>query len=475
MKTPIRSLSLLGPVASALLLGAACAPLVAAPPAPNRPPPAKGPPEDWRFAINGGRRVKPAPRALLDAPAAATGDYDVARTPPDIQFFLLPGQWPGASLWSSWGDARFGSDTNFYCSIGDHAGPHGYTYVYKVTGIHAEMIVDVNRVLAAPLTDYAPGKIHAPLMEFDGWLYFAGYRGGKGADDAHHYTGDPLIRWHLVSGQTERLNPPAPYCSVAASVIHAPSQRMYGVGPGGERQGGKSRFFVYDLVKRKTIYCGDPEPDAARAIIVAQDGRVWYSSGYQAERKTGQNQPGTVAAPSRLVRFDPATETVVQTGVILPGRMLRAASRCNREGIAYGITWDGVLFAFDTHDESVRVLCRTFDSGPAYTAVCKLSPDERYLYFMPGAHGGAQGIGCPVIQYDTRTNRRKVIAFLFDCLRDQMNYLAGGAFGLDISPDGATLGICLNGRAMDETRSAQGIDAFDQCSVVRLEIPPSER
>ena len=53
--------------------------------------------------------------------------------------------------------------------------------------------------------------------------------------------------------------------------------------------------------------------------------------------------------------------------------------------------------------------------------------------------------------------------------------VAGGAFGLDISPDGATLGICLNGRAMDETRSAQGIDAFDQCSVVRLEIPPSER
>ena len=444
--------------------------------APNRPPLAKAPPEGWSFPT-ATLQPLPASAELLLAPAAATGDYDVAKTPPGIRFSVLPGQWPGASLWSAWGDALFASDTNFYCSIGDHAAPHGFAYVYQVNGKSGavKMIADVNRLLELPAADYAPGKIHAPLMEFDGGLYFAGYRGGKGVDDAHHYIGDALIRWQLTDGAIERFAPPAPYCSIAASVIHAPLKMIYGVGPGGVRRDGKSVFFAYDIEARQTVYCGDPQPDATRAIIVAPDGRVYYSSGFEAERLARGNQLAQSGQPSRFARYDPKSRQAKLTDIIVPGRMLRAASRCNAEGVATCITWDGILFTFDTRTEQTRTLGKTSDAGPAYTAVCKLSPNGRYLYYMPGAHGGADGVGCPVIQFDTRTNRRKVLAFLFDSLKKRMNYFSGGSFGLDISVDGATLGICINGRQLDQTRSAQGSDSFDQVAVILLDIPESER
>ena len=433
--------------------------------APNQPALAKGPPANWAFETAALKSLKPSAAQVLTRPAAATGDYDVAKAPPSVRFGVLPGQWTGASLWSAWGDAIFASDTNFYCSIGDHAAPHGWAYVYQVNPRSGaiQMIVDVNQILKIPAADYAPGKIHAPLMEHDGALLFAGYRGGKGVDDEHHYKGDALIRWSLADGATTSFDPPATFCSFAASVIHAPSKSIYGVGPGGARLNGEARFFVYDIEARKTRFCGTPQPDVTRAIVVAPDGRAWYSSG------------GGKDATSRFARYDPKTKKATLMDLAVPGNMLRAASRCNDDGIAYCISNDGVLFTFDTRTEKVRVVGKSFDAGPAYTAVCKLSPDGRYLYYAPGAHGGADGVGCPVVQLDTRTNRRKVVAFLFDYLKGNANYHTGGSFGLDVSADGATLGICFNGWKMDETRSAQGLKSFDQVSVVLLDIPASER
>ena len=41
------------------------------------------------------------------------------------------------------------------------------------------------------------------------------------------------------------------------------------------------------------------------------------------------------------------------------------------------------MFRFDTRKEKTTVIGRTFETGPAYTAVCKLSPDERFLYYVP--------------------------------------------------------------------------------------------
>lgn len=440
---------------------------------------ATAPPTDWKFPVTRMQALNPSPEQVLTAPPSVTGDFAIAKTPPVIDFGLLPGQWPHAYCWSNWGGSLFASDGNFYCSIGQHGSPRGYAYVYQVNPATRDMkmVVDVTAELKQPAEDYAPGKVHGPLLEHEGAIYFIGYRGsGAGLNDEHHYKGDPMLRYELASGTVAVLPAPAAYYSVPSAAVFAPTKMLYGLGAGGAVRTPNSAFFAYDLEKNKTVFLGGPAPDECRAILVAPDGRVYYSTGNQAAKKGQKGQADVPAKPGMLARYDPKTNQVTVTDLKVPDNgSMRAASRCNAQGVAYAITHDGVIFSFDTKTEKMAVLGKTFETGPGYTAICKLSPDERFLYFVPGAHGGATVAGCPVMQMDTRTGKRKVIAFLHPYMEKQMNYHTGGTFGIDISPDGATLGICFNGKKLDEQISHGSSENFDQCAVMLVHIPESER
>ena len=37
-----------------------------------------------------------------------------------------------------------------------------------------------------------------------------------------------------------------------------------------------------------------------------------------------------------------------------------------------------------------------------------MSPDEKYLYYAPGAHGSGSKTGVPVVQFNIKTGERKV-------------------------------------------------------------------
>jgi hypothetical protein len=50
--------------------------------------------------------------------------------------------------------------------------------------------------------------------------------------------------------------------------------------------------------------------------------------------------------------------------------------------------------------------------GEAYAASIDAVPSGRYLYYVPGAHRGGDRDGTPVVQFDVKTGRKKVIAFL---------------------------------------------------------------
>ncbi|MFP6659515.1 MAG: hypothetical protein VB853_15130 [Pirellulales bacterium] len=48
-------------------------------------------------------------------------------------------------------------------------------------------------------------------------------------------------------------------------------------------------------------------------------------------------------------------------------------------------------------------------ASKTYTTSIDLDPaTERYLYYVPGAHGGAYSDGSPLVQYDLKTKLRKV-------------------------------------------------------------------
>ncbi len=111
-----------------------------------------------------------------------------------------------------------------------------------------------------------------------------------------------------------------------------------------------------------------------------------------------------------------------------------------------------------------------------YTTVIVLSPDERFLYYLPGAHGRAWQHGTPVVQFEIATNRRKVIAFLAEEIRDVYEYVPAGTYGIKMSADGGTLYVNFNGHAADRIRpvSMRPI-GFGLCSCAAIHIPESER
>src|SRR5205823_12426407 len=108
-------------------------------------------------------------------------------------------------------------------------------------------------------------------------------------------------------------------------------------------------------------------------------------------------------------------------------------------------------------------------AGGEYTAVMVLSPDEKYLYFAPGAHGGATKIGVPVVQYEIAKKQRKVIAFLSQPILRQLKWQIGGTYNVQIDAAGERLFFTFNG-SEPGARSA-----FGRPAMAVVHIPASER
>jgi len=101
-----------------------------------------------------------------------------------------------------------------------------------------------------------------------------------------------------------------------------------------------------------------------------------------------------------------------------------------------------------------------------------LSPDEKYLYFAPGAHGSATRAGTPIVQYQISSGIRKVIAFLRDSMIQKATYFIGGNYNMQMDSKGAILYCAFNGAKYSGKKN---LNAFGLPSLVVIKIPESER
>ena len=116
------------------------------------------------------------------------------------------------------------------------------------------------------------------------------------------------------------------------------------------------------------------------------------------------------------------------------------------EGFFWCFDYQGTFFKFYPDRDKTELVGVNWEKSGVYTATIAMSPHNRYIYYMPGSSSGSVEWGHPVVQYDTQTGRKKVLAFLNEYYHEKYGYLIGGSFGIELSEDGSLLVIQTNGK-----------------------------
>ena len=392
---------------------------------------------------------------FLKFDGALKDDVAIAATAPTVDFLYYPQQTYPGNPWSNWGDSLT-ANGKYYASIGDHLAPAGNTFVFEFDPKSKTMrrLADVRAILNLPEGHYAPGKIHGRLdLGSDGWLYYSTHRGStKVTTDQYHYEGDWILRSHPETGESQVVvHAPVPKHCIPNSVLDPERGIFYGGTAAGV--GADIQFFAYDVNQKKLLYAG-PDGPARSMIFAPSTGRIYYTPG-QSDRPLMRYDPRTRAAPTQI------------EGVI----GIRAATQETGDGYVYTVSTgqegESVLYAFNTRTEEIEMLGPAAVASQQYVASIDVSPDGRYLYYVPGAHGGSDSDGSAVVQFDTRTNAKKVIAFLHPFYVRKYGAILRGTYSTAVDETGETLYVTWN--------VSRGGRAWDCCALTAIHIPASER
>ena len=396
--------------------------------------------------------------AFLKAPESMK-DVAVAAAAPTVDFLYYPGQTYKGNPWSNWGDGVAVGE-KYYSAIGDHVGPAGNAFVYEYDAGAKKLrqLVDLRKVLKMPDGHYTPGKIHSRIdMGADGWLYYSTHRGSiRVTVDKYHYKGDWILRTNPASGKTEIIahGPVGKQC-IPCSVLDPKRLIFYGSTQAGDRGDKRQMFFAYDTKARKVLYRGYDGP--GRYMIFAKStGMLYY----------------TPKLAGKLHRYDPkAGGAPVQLDVEIG---LRAATKETSDGYVYTVSTKGeaAIYRFNTRTEKVDKLDPAAVGRMTYITTIDADPTGKYLYYVPGAHGGTHLDGAAVVQYDVKTRKKKVIAFLYPFLKEKYGYTPIGTFSTAVSAKGDKLYITWHGSLAAEPGRKL---SWDACALTVVHIPVSER
>ena len=397
--------------------------------------------------------------------------FVMAKTPPTVELAFHRDLGPDAvsrRLWSSWGDIGLARDGRVYCGIGDHGNDVGgdarcFIYCWDPKAKTLTQVVDVNSIVPREPGQPAWSKIHAKVDEGpDGTILFCGtlndgnraklptYKWSDSLPGAQIYQYDPQTGKASVFA-----NLPPKRCT-ATSLVDAQRNIWWC----NLEAGDGNALWGLNLKTKQPVFQGaDGSLGFNRNFALLADGSILFNG------------------ESHLVRYDAGTKQLVpKKSWFQKSHGMRASTLESKDGFVFGITHQtNELFRYHVGRDELEMLGPNWLSG-MYTAVCVFSPDERFVYYQPGAHGQAFKDGTPVMQYEIATGRRKVLAFLADVCEQECDYVPGGTYGLKLSADGSTIYVNLNGHASDSVRPASmKTKGFGLCAFAAIHIPESER
>lgn len=396
--------------------------------------------------------------------------FTVAKAAPTVELALHDDLGPDAierRLWSSWGDICLARDGRVYCGIGDHGDDAGgnarcLLYRWDPRAKRLERILDMNQVVPPRPGQPAWSKVHAKIDEgSDGKIYFSCTLndGNRANQPNYRWTdrlpGGQLYRYDPATGRTEVFaDLPRPRCTATSLLDRERNLWWCNLETGG------NALWCLDLATRKPVFrAPDGSVTFNRNFALARDGSVYFNG------------------EGGIWKYDQAKRAIARTRSTFKGSPgMRSSTRQAKDGSIYGTTHgSGQLFRYRPGPDQLTMLGPAWLRGD-YVTVAELSPDERFVYYLPGAHGGAFRTGTPVLQYDLARGRLKVLAFLAAECERALSYVPAGTYGMKISADGGTLYVNFNGHAVDRLRPKHlRADGFGLCGFAAIHIPASER
>lgn len=129
------------------------------------------------------------------------------------------GQWQGIKVASN-GNCYFGTSTH---SRGHGAGFHMYN---PGTREHTMIVKDMTLICGEGDTESQQGKIHSPIVELDGWLYFATHLSNYWPEGIEVYTGAHVIGYELATGRFRDFGIVKPRYSIYSAINVDPVRKV---------------------------------------------------------------------------------------------------------------------------------------------------------------------------------------------------------------------------------------------------------
>ncbi|MDQ3622291.1 MAG: hypothetical protein M3463_07360, partial [Verrucomicrobiota bacterium] len=337
--------------------------------------------------------------------------FVVAKTAPTVLIAYhnnLPNRSANGTGWSAWGDIEVASDGSVYVGTGNHGrndqvpeeqGGHVFIYRWNSATRTLTQVVDVNKVVGVQRGDPTWSKVHAGIHEgSDGKIYFTCTLNDGGRASLIKWTervpGGQLFQYDPQSGRTAIVGVfPG---EVTPTTCLDRTRHVFYANMEGRTARTDVALTAFDLSSRKIIFQSPRDAVInSRNLALARDGAVYFNG------RDG------------LWKYDPDAKTIAPTRSSFPGATtMRSSTRETADGCIYGTTMrPAQLFRYSPAQDRMEMLGPDFLAGD-YTTVTVLSPDHKYVYYLPGAHGGALKIGTPVVQYEIATGQRKVLGFL---------------------------------------------------------------
>jgi hypothetical protein len=409
------------------------------------PYPPKLPGNQASVTIDSVDLLKPGPN-LLDG-------VEIAKTPPRVTFLFYPGQDYAGNPWSfrGVGSVRNGK---YYSALCDHLAPLGTAMLFEFDTATRRFRLLVNTAdflrtsgQITPHMKYTPGEVQTRI-EFgrDGWLYYGTTRGStRVTNDANGFRGEWVLKTDPKSGRTEVVSafPVSKHC-ILASVLDPERMIFYGGTAAGDYRVKDVRFFAVDTSNGRVIKTA-PRGFDRYVIYSKTTGRLYWD---------GQ-------------KYDPDTNEITTS----QAPHVRSATKETPDGVVYGTSHrEADIWAFNVRTERLSQMGPGAVGTQGYVSSIHADPTGRYLYYVPGAHGGAAKDGTPIVQFDVRTHKRKVIAFLHRPFQKSCRYNLDGCFCSVLDEKGETLFVSWDG-----WREAQPNKRMESSALTVIEIPATER